>query len=136
MERHAMPAIRSDEHRMPDATKRKWLQIHLSTCVILMFVAAGLMWLNMRQYNVRSAKWPHGWTAYGFPFEAVGDIPRVNRVFEIVSEDRKLFAYGLPWIGKGVQPLPFAVNLVVALICLALVSFACEWSIRRRERKS
>lgn len=27
--------------------KRPWFQFHLSTAVVLMFVAAGLLWLNM-----------------------------------------------------------------------------------------
>ncbi|MCY3020040.1 MAG: hypothetical protein NTW87_13565 [Planctomycetota bacterium] len=30
-------------------TKRPWLQIHLSTAVILMFVAGGLLWTNCRR---------------------------------------------------------------------------------------
>lgn len=27
--------------------KRRWLQLHLSTCIVLMFVAGGLTWANM-----------------------------------------------------------------------------------------
>jgi hypothetical protein len=38
---------------MTDAPKKRpWLQFHLSTAVVLMFVAAGLMCANVREYPV------------------------------------------------------------------------------------
>jgi hypothetical protein len=33
---------------MAGKPKQWWLRVHLSTCVILMFVAGGLIWLNMK----------------------------------------------------------------------------------------
>jgi len=32
---------------MPDTPKRRWFQIHLSTAIVMMFVASGLLYLNL-----------------------------------------------------------------------------------------
>jgi hypothetical protein len=48
------------------ARKRRWFQFHLSTAIVLMFVASALLWLNLRQsigyedrsYVVRLRGWP------------------------------------------------------------------------------
>src|SRR5438105_4088179 len=32
---------------MTDSPKRRWFQIHLSTAIVLMFVAGGLLWMNL-----------------------------------------------------------------------------------------
>lgn len=29
--------------------KRRWFQLHLSTCIVLMFVAGGLIWINVKE---------------------------------------------------------------------------------------
>jgi hypothetical protein len=33
----------------PQAMKRRWFQIHLSTAIVMMFVAGGLLWINLKE---------------------------------------------------------------------------------------
>ena len=44
---------------MGESSKRPLLQLHLSTCVILMFVAGGIIWCNVRFYH--DWAWGYGW---------------------------------------------------------------------------
>jgi len=37
-------------------TRRRWFQVHLSTCVVLMFVAGGVIWANVREQQTIEAK--------------------------------------------------------------------------------
>jgi len=61
--------------------KRAWLQFHLSTAILMMFVAGGLLWANL--YTYESSLWPGEcvdppegagyvppivWPAHGWPF--------------------------------------------------------------------
>jgi hypothetical protein len=50
---------------------RLWLQLHLSTCVVLMFVAGGLMWANLQPRETTNRLWPG--TEYGWPLVARSD---------------------------------------------------------------
>lgn len=44
-----MPAISPKS----ESRKRPWFQLHLSTAVVLMFVAGALIWANTRQRSIR-----------------------------------------------------------------------------------
>ena len=103
--------------------KRPWFQFHLSTAVVLMFVASGLLWLNLRDPVLTSKNayggffmWDRGWPlAYG----------RVRSDDYFVTEYLDaLFFPGL-----------FA-DSIVGLGVLLAVAVACEWPIRRREAKA
>jgi len=52
--------------------KRRWFQIHLSTAVVLMFVAGGLLWANMMprwRYMDQGFSEPYFFNdGYGWPF--------------------------------------------------------------------
>jgi|SRR5579862_1468022 len=47
---------------MAEVPRRKWLQVHLSTAVVLMFAAGGLIWANT------IAEVDGGARYYGWPF--------------------------------------------------------------------
>ena len=87
--------------------KRPWFQYHLSTAIVLMFVAAALLWLNIGLHE-------HG--LYGWPFH-------------VYSYDFTYFDAGL----GGYQATPTTQNvawlvtdIVIALLLLVAMMIACE----------
>jgi len=122
---------------------RKLFQLHLSTALVLMFVAAGLVWLNVRE--VKTGNYEKPWTyvpvsmsllsnakvlthARGWPWyfqsywyeswvypEIYGSAPEWKEG-SIVEWDRWHLAF----------------NILVALALLAGVGVAVEWVVRRR----
>ena len=112
---------------MTEPPRRKRFQIHLSTAIVMMFVAGGLQLLNFvpshgrlvmyvgdiegeyteRQARVENAVW------YGFPFVAYVAWP---------NWDIRCYS------GKT----NMALNLFSAIAILYSVWYACEWRIRRR----
>ncbi|MCY3018878.1 MAG: hypothetical protein NTW87_07610 [Planctomycetota bacterium] len=115
---------------MSDAPKKRpWLQFHLSTAVVLMFVAAGLLWLNMRDRHslFLETVWA---TQYGWPFVAA-EKPRYQYVIP-----------GSPTIITGpaanrihVSIVGVVADCIVALVVLFVVGVLCERLIRRKERR-
>ena len=127
---------------MSDAPKKRpWLQFHLSTAVVLMFVAAGLLWLNMpkQTYSAKDAKVtaivPGGADATPPPAPFPMDVWQQGWPLEwrLVLEDT---------IG-GVSPprheetgyWNLTLDIGAALAMLSVVGVACEQIIRRRERR-
>jgi hypothetical protein len=116
------------------AARRKRFQIHLSTAIVMMFVAGGIIWANVRDSltlsehehwkRYRDSQMEFGgkfyWTRnseHGWPFTVV-----------IVSESnyKPDPRYERPYY------LMAAVDLAVALAILFAVWFLCEWLARRR----
>jgi hypothetical protein len=107
----------------------KWYQLHLSTLLALMLLAAGLVWLNVRRHESRagntaimevdsigmhlldSAYWARGWPS---DFEAQYDAANTH-----------LHRWDF---------LALALNAIVCLLLLALAGAGIEWVTRRRER--
>ncbi|MCY3018240.1 MAG: hypothetical protein NTW87_04305 [Planctomycetota bacterium] len=100
------------------------LQFHLSTAIILMFVAGGLLWANMRPFdsyivaNMLPVKPAELTLAYGFPF-----------------------CYGRDWVGwvkdDGSHIWDWrygnlVLDILVALAILLATAILCEWLTRRR----
>jgi len=125
------------------ARKRRWLQFHLSTAIVLMFVAGGLLWANTKErvYCSQGVIWDHKnprlggcWfeyvRGYGFPFAFVqslysesGTYPG-SGAFNLrprASADRWDWLWG-----------SLALNALVALAVLLATGVSCEWYIRRR----
>jgi hypothetical protein len=98
---------------MTEPPRRHRFQIHLSTAVVLMFVAGGLIWANVTEQ-------PH-------PIYQETDHVRMS-------------GYGLPiqvqafYYGGfvGINPIQAAADIVFALGTLFATWFLCEWLIRRR----
>jgi hypothetical protein len=108
---------------MTEPPRRKRFQIHLSTAIVLMFVAGGLIWANriekLSTSRIEFAEYTHA----GWPFWALNHIHLID-------------PYGIERIGK--TDMYFIVypglieNLSVAALILFSVWFLCEWLIRRR----
>lgn len=97
---------------------RRWFQIHLSTCIVLMLVAGGLMWANIRPEPVlevdgRVLASQHGWP---FPCAISGDLDALNYVefrFKVVASE-------------PIDPHLLAVDLVFTVFVFALSALLCE----------
>ena len=110
------------------ARKRPWFQFHLSTAIVLMFVAGGILWANLQERIV-----------YEFYADLIfcevhgRGLPLCFQRLTSQTEgsDEVTHLYGtMSWRYDGL-----AVDLVLALVVLLAVGSICEWLIRRRERK-
>src|SRR5882724_9345134 len=117
---------------MPPPPRRARFQIHLSTAIVLMFVAGGLIWANARvrtetfRHSPEVNPWKEILNKYGWPLTAFWNY-----------EDFDELSNG----SEGASPrnprdnsisYPFAVvDVASALIILFAVCFLCEGLIRR-----
>jgi hypothetical protein len=119
------------------AKKRPWLQYHLSTAVVLMFVAAGLLWLNMTRRSAEDfGYWTktcrgtfvnYRYTDYGWPVRCVSELSPTEVGGKRIEPPRT-FGVILEW-----QWL--ACDVIVALIICGTTAILCEQLIRRKERR-
>ena len=107
---------------MSEQPKRRWFQFHLSTAIVLMFVAGGLLWLNMRPPTqwlekdglnqqlvcCRGSGWPVAKTAY------YGGVPPPKNWEKEVQ------------VNAGV----ICANAFLAGLMLLLTGMVCEWLLR------
>ena len=117
--------------------KRRWFQIHLSTAIVLMFVAGGLVWLNVRQHTVNFSVIEYGW-----PMAAYGDSATevIHKAILFFSSDPETVAGNLPpeeggWGGvlARIRWRGVATNAVVTLVILLTTVRLSEHLIRRGE---
>lgn len=105
--------------------KRPWFQFHLSTAIILMFVAAGLLWLNLNPPG--GERWlpgfyvgllePGYWSvARGWPYTCWN-------MYGNERDSHVTWYYG-----------HLTVDVVIAAGILVFVAVVCEWRIRRNQR--
>jgi|SRR5579862_60054 len=108
---------------MATVPRRGRFQIHLSTAVVLMFVAGGIIWANVRLsiYGI-----------YGWPWAAIwSDVPIWKRKPAITVATGVPFPSDMTF--KNVYDArAISVDVAVALAILFAVWFLCEWLIRRR----
>jgi hypothetical protein len=98
---------------MAEPPHRKRFQVHLSTAVVLMFVGAGVVWLNLTWqddmvggvYKMEVYPWE---TDYGWPLNAYEYVLGVKRLDLITT----------------------TIDVLIALILLWAVWSLCEWQIR------
>jgi hypothetical protein len=104
-------------------SKRHWFQIHLSTAIVLMFAAGGLLWANCIkvEVNVPSDIPIYGAIAYGWPcwvfLKRRGKLAGVNMDGEW-------------WFGSGILA-----NVAVVAAILFVLAFVLEAIFDRREAK-
>jgi len=105
-----------------DKPPRRRLQMHLSTAVLMMVAAGGLIWANTRNKERAPFNMSQYW--YGWPY---GAISSHEHVWYVNSAD----SYK---VGAGYFIYVFAicVDVVVALAILFAVWYVSEWWIRRR----
>jgi hypothetical protein len=122
---------------MPESPRPKWLQVHLSTAVVLMFAATALLWINVREQAVVDTEilLPSGF----HPNAKYNGWPFIFNEYVIAP-----VKVPVGWDGK--EPLVTSIesriiwfdatlDVFVGLILLAALWFLCEWQIRRhRER--
>src|SRR5262245_60601360 len=118
---------------MPEPPSRKRFQIHLSTAVVMMIAAGGLMWVNVRErscvtgYYFDSSAFSIPYTHYsrGWPGIIVGH--RDELTYE--SDDGKIRTIHAL---KEFKIQGLLLNLMIACLILYFVWFVCEWWIRWR----
>lgn len=113
--------------------KRPWFQFHLSTAIILMFVASGLLWLNIPQHS------DEVFLTRGWPFPAV-DEARPDAVAYLRSAGTELTpkeaAATARDIAKGWREIHaegIAADALLSLCVLLLVGCGAEFCARRRD---
>ena len=110
---------------MNDAPKKRPLfQIHLSTCIILMFVAGGLMWANVPPSHKFEYVYEHG-----FPCAFYETFDENLEAIMRAADDA-----GLSWAPIDPEPPRWemlALNIVFCGLTLAFVAFMAEWFVCR-----
>jgi hypothetical protein len=110
--------------------KPRRFQFHLSTAIVLMFVAGGLLWPNtiMRAAPVLQSS---TWVFEGTTHTVVG---RQVRGWPFVSYEEVRFGNFSGNVGCSFQ-IYRLLNLGVGLAIVAATAALLEWLIRRRERR-
>jgi len=111
------------------------LQIHLSTAVILMFVAGGMIWANTLRYSLLVPQYDpelklnhcYGWPCHAMTYFADG-LRTYKPIGYGYAESPIMYPH---WHVYGIL-----INAIVAVAILLCVAIACEVWIRRRERRS
>lgn len=111
---------------MPEPPPRKRFQLHLSTAIVLMFVAGGLIWANTQtriiKFIFRNGTFE--FLAYGWPCIAAGKYSNkdtgILRGIKFGDEDGKL------------SHLNLFIDIGAALLILLTTWLVCEWLIRHR----
>jgi hypothetical protein len=102
--------------------KRPWFQYHLSTAIILMFVASGLLWLNLTESTTiwRLDDVPFSFRQWGWPF----------------LWPHNPWAHSQPYfISPSVDYYsPLIVDAAIATALLVFIAFVLEYRIRRQQR--
>jgi hypothetical protein len=105
---------------------RPWFQFHLSTAIVLMFVAAGLLWLNMSDSDhvcffssdISDVPGVKAWHSYHW----------VTKGWPVLYHERYAGALsGSFWHLPGL-----CCDFAVALAVLLATGVLCEWRIRRK----
>ena len=131
--------------------KRPWFRFHLSTCIVLMFVAGALLGLNLERQHMRgrtsdgfveSTSCDLGWPFYFYSncrlagnFTGRGLNPIEQSHWTRLWTD--LVARELPFnmetelYGPGVRPRELVVNMICWFAILAAMGFLLEWRVRR-----
>jgi len=113
--------------------RRPWFQLHLSTCIVLMFAAGGLLWANI--VPGKNAYWGHGVGKSGHT-DTIADGYGMPILFRFVGETKFYSNTGLdrtdPFYKFDVAFL--LLNILANVVLLTTVLILSEWLIRRRKR--
>ena len=101
--------------------KRAWFQFSLGTAVIMMFVAAGLMWANIHCYEGRD---PTGYWTYV-----------EERGWPLVYLQSTMGLHGITVCGGNFSLGYLVLDGIVALAIVFAVAVGNERFIRHRERR-
>jgi hypothetical protein len=110
---------------MTEPPSRNCFQIHLSTAIVLMFVAGGLMWTNFQNGTVHfyyGGKEDHV-SYYGWPGAELLASP--SGVGDYVTDDGFISE---TYLIRGC----IVIDCLVGIMILFTTLIFCEWLIRRR----
>jgi hypothetical protein len=124
---------------MAEPPRRNRFQFHLSTAIVLMFVAGGLMWANTLERSEKTGFQPDGSPGddfdlhlhkrWGWPLTAVHRRTSIHLI--AIEHNRHVERLGDGWNTEILWQ-----NLGFDLFCLIAILippwFLCEWQIRRR----
>ena len=108
---------------MSNKPRRPWFQLHLSTAIVLMFVAGGFLWLSLSGHT--SNQWQmfeqegggmHV-AAHGFPFDAYSEAVAETSAQPILSV----------W-----NPIYVVLDTIFALIVVVVIGVIVEYCLRRQ----
>jgi hypothetical protein len=114
-------------------TKRRFFQLHLSTLIVLMFVAGALVWANV---TLQRGNWP-SYIDDGYTWGAPPESPPDPNVYPVVWTP-KMRGWPEPyrqWFREepyDVDVLPLLVDVLAAASLIAATAFLCEYLIRRQ----
>jgi hypothetical protein len=122
----------------PTPNRRRWFQLHLSTCVVLMFVAGGLVWANVRicvreRVSVVRLGQPRGASRpSGESPEVAIPYQEFRRGWPSVFATRHIgvFPDEYEWPVDSWPGLLF--NIAIGFALLSTIAFFLEYLIRRR----
>ncbi|MCY3020853.1 MAG: hypothetical protein NTW87_17690 [Planctomycetota bacterium] len=120
-------------HMSEQPRKRPWLQFHLSTAVVLMFVAGGILWLNMVPTGHWDGHKANGERTAGRMYGIPMVIVWAGNSFSVDVQGRGLVETLQPV--RHWEILGLLCNTIVGLVILFAVACALEWRIRRKERR-
>ncbi|MCY3024200.1 MAG: hypothetical protein NTW87_34930 [Planctomycetota bacterium] len=124
---------------MTDAPKKRpFFQFHLSTAVVLVFAAAGLLWANMHERKAVAHFLDQEWEWDRSRSEVQIEAYVVFHGWpSFCTESLYLFCYSEPdhFCRNDCKPLSLALNALVALFVLLATAVLLEWLIRRKERR-
>ncbi|HYG74258.1 MAG TPA: hypothetical protein VEK08_04560 [Planctomycetota bacterium] len=108
--------------------KRRWFQLHLSTCVVLMFVAGGLIWANaqvrtqaIRTGELTAIRHERGWPLTCWHVITDWTEVELSALVDITVLDET----------EHLNLRPAALNVVISFVTLSLVAFILERNARR-----
>lgn len=136
---------------MPQSPPRKRFQVHLSTAIVLMFVAGALIWANVtptiftKEFtlkdtgtNIAFTKVTYGWPSTVFGHAQIGNgvIPEMTQndinMLNVSYEPKLTLEFLNPYSSYSHA----ALNLLIALLLLLATWYLCEkWISYRAARK-
>ena len=117
---------------MSDA-RRRWFQIHLSTAIVLMFAAGGLLGLNILPFE----RGLTDWDLDKYPLDKI--LPKESWLFVAQGwpipfwtafEGNKQIRVASKWRYQCLSA-----DVAIVLVILGAIAMCCEWRIRRRARE-
>jgi len=124
---------------MNDKIPKRWFQLSLTTCIVMMVVAGVLVWANLKSEEMTWDAWDatadgRAVAGYsnnrGWPFMAFKGSP------EWQTRDQQVLLK--LQVSTRTSELSFwyaSIDVAVAFTILAATAFACEWYTRRHARK-
>ena len=130
--------------------KRRLFQLHLSTAVVLMFAGGGLIWTNILRHplyqNDSVTIYAEGWPCKFHTGMSVRDepsnSPEQNNVANASAALKERYKSNDPAVVSAFDEVAFidkdrnaniAIDVIVGVLLLIPIAFACEFWIRRRE---